>query len=100
MVEITPGIPAPHIDEGLKVMRVVDGIEEWPCRCGEVHRGDRAIYDWGHHNCRHENYELILLGDDQLLCAGCGNVWDMPEPQTQDIVGLSWSGGSGENKCQ
>lgn len=81
-------VPAPHIDEGIvNARRIVDGKEEWPCRCGEVHRGDYAIYDYGHHNCRHENYDLHWLSNPledgiwQVICAGCGNTWEVGPPR-------------------
>ena len=43
----------------------------YPCRCGEVHRGDYAIYDYGHHACFHDSL-LLLIADDQALCPDCG----------------------------
>ena len=55
-----------------------NGNEEFPCHCGEIHRGDYALYDFLHHNCRHP--EILAPDDlvpDQLLCASCGQVFAM-----------------------
>ena len=51
-----------------------DGEREYPCRCGQTHRGMYAAYDWGHHNCFHDS-PLFALGDDDpghFICGGCG----------------------------
>ncbi len=42
----------------------------YPCRCGETHRGDYAIYDFGHHECDHD--EVLYQAQDYGLCTGCG----------------------------
>jgi hypothetical protein len=48
-----------------------DGDRIYPCRCGEVHVGDYAEYDYGHHNCFHD-IALYDAGHGQLLCPECG----------------------------
>lgn len=57
---------------------VIDGKTEpvYPCRCGVTHRGDYALYDWAHHNCFHDE-PLSRLGDDQVMCPSCGEVFDV-----------------------
>lgn len=46
----------------------------YPCRCGTIHEGEYAAYDYAHHNCLHED-DLIGLGDDQVICPICGMSW-------------------------
>ncbi len=52
---------------------VEDGEEVYPCPCGETHRGPYALYDYGHHTCRHGD-EIWDLSEDGigLLCSQCG----------------------------
>ncbi len=59
-------------------IQIEDGKQVYPCRCGETHRGDYAIYDYGHHNCDHPS-PLLHTGDGQLICPECGNVWFMED---------------------
>jgi hypothetical protein len=49
-----------------------NGEQVYPCRCGETHRGDYALYDWGHHNCLHDSGELHAIAEDQFMCPECG----------------------------
>lgn len=45
----------------------------YPCRCGVTHRGDYAVYDYGHHNCFHP--EWMFLDSEiprVLICVHCG----------------------------
>ena len=55
-----------------------DGKEVYPCRCGDTHRGDYAIYDYGHHNCFHDA-PLVDIGSDigfpDVMCRLCGEMW-------------------------
>ncbi len=55
-----------------------DGVEVYPCRCGETHRGDYALYDWGHHNCLHEGRLFLseqVLEGALVICMECGLQW-------------------------
>ena len=55
-----------------------DGNEEFPCHCGEVHRGDYALYDFGHHVCLHRGGLFVLNPEDapdQLICGSCGQTF-------------------------
>lgn len=47
--------------------------KEFPCRCGDTHDGDYALYDWMHHNCFHDQ-GWWHLGSGQLICVDCGAV--------------------------
>ncbi|MFA7265749.1 MAG: hypothetical protein WC054_05505 [Candidatus Nanopelagicales bacterium] len=51
---------------------IEDGQEVYPCRCGETHRGDYAIYDYGHHNCTHTAPLVNIDITDVLMCPQCG----------------------------
>lgn len=53
--------------------------EVYPCRCGETHRGDYALYDFAHHNCFHAG-ELVVLDEIEngalyMVCGQCGQVF-------------------------
>ena len=55
-----------------------NGKRIYPCRCGKTHRGNYAVYDFGHHNCLHETHLLGLpAGKDkvQAICPQCGMSW-------------------------
>lgn len=48
------------------------GLRIYPCRCGEVHVGEGAEYEFGEHNCFHDS-PLHDAGDGlPLLCPECG----------------------------
>ena len=47
----------------------------YPCRCGETHTGEYAIYDWGHHNCFHDSPLVVIDAPDYLMCPDCGKVF-------------------------
>lgn len=51
----------------------------YPCRCGEVHRGDYAAYDYYHHNCFHNEPLIEMLRFRQVMCPLCGEVFDLEE---------------------
>lgn len=55
-----------------------NGEQVYPCRCGETHRGNYAIYDHGHHNCFH-SMPLVDIGRPAvvgyLMCPQCGEVF-------------------------
>jgi hypothetical protein len=53
-----------------------DGQRVYPCRCGETHRGDYAIYEYGWHNCFHTS-DLLPVADDPtyVMCPECGQTW-------------------------
>ena len=65
-------------DSNVTIFFEDEGGQVYPCRCGEIHRGDYAIYDYGHHNCFHKT-DLIGLpaGKDkiQAICPECGMSW-------------------------
>lgn len=54
-----------------------DGEEVYPCRCGEIHRGDYAIEDCNHHECFHR--EPLIKIEEQLICPVCGEVFAFEE---------------------
>ena len=65
-----------------------NGVQVYPCRCGETHRGEYAAYDFGHHACLHESPLIIerLAGaagggvDKHLvICPACGKSWQATE---------------------
>ena len=59
--------------------QVMEGDEQvYPCRCGVTHRGEYAVYDYGHHMCFHDA-GLDWLDDDldALICVMCGNVFGL-----------------------
>ncbi len=53
---------------------IIDGKQAYPCRCGETHRGDYALYDMMHHECFHD-CALIWLADRAVMCPQCGASW-------------------------
>jgi len=54
-----------------------NGERIYPCRCGQTHRGDYGLYEFGHHNCFHETELLGLPAgkDIQAICPLCGMSW-------------------------
>lgn len=52
------------------------GEQVYPCRCGETHRGDYALYTFGHHNCFHDA-PLMPLDFGELVCVDCGKVFQV-----------------------
>lgn len=54
---------------------LVDGEWAYPCRCGVVHAGPYAMYDYGHHNCYHDSELVFLEAPDYLMCPDCGKVF-------------------------
>ena len=55
-----------------------EGQPEYPCWCGEVHRGDYGLYDFMHHNCPHNEGLAVLdpeAAPDQLICVSCGRTF-------------------------
>jgi CDGSH-type Zn-finger protein len=49
---------------------IEDGEEVYPCRCGETHRGDYALYTVMHHE--HDHDEVFWDIADIGICTGCG----------------------------
>ncbi len=49
---------------------IEDGEVVYPCPCGETHRGDYAIYDFGHHTHNHD--EVFWDFADMGICTDCG----------------------------
>ena len=63
---------------GTSTITLENGERVYPCRCGKTHRGDYAGYDFGHHNCLHEEVLLGLPVDKntiQAICPQCGMSW-------------------------
>lgn len=58
-------------------IHVEDGERVFPCRCGETHRGDYAEYDFGHHNCFHDEPLYPICETGQLMCPQCGKVFEV-----------------------
>ena len=57
-----------------------NGEEVYPCRCGQVHRGNYAVEDWNHHNCLHKEplFRLPLVGKRwQAICMECGQMFQV-----------------------
>ena len=46
------------------------------CRCGVTHRGDYAVYDFGHHECFHDS-ALFRLDDESAICPDCGKMFEL-----------------------
>lgn len=61
-----------------RTIYIEDAQEVYPCRCGETHRGDYGLYDYGHHECLHAT-DLLLIGDQQALCPDCGRSWGLED---------------------
>ena len=63
-----------------------DGEREYPCRCGQTHRGDYGGYDWGHHNCFHNSplHELTAEVPGYLMCPDCGKTFWLAERAKPD----------------
>lgn len=58
-----------------------NGERVYPCRCGQIHRGDYAEYDFAHHECFHDS-PLIPNGDQSdFLCADCGKAFHIAEKE-------------------
>jgi hypothetical protein len=53
------------------------GGQVYPCRCGETHRGEYAVYDYGHHNCFHDKPLLRLDETGDVMCPECGKAWQV-----------------------
>ena len=70
------GVPAPKaVDEAIG-----NNLTEFPCRCGETHKGDYGIYDYGHHMCFHDKYPLTWLEKPiSAMCIQCGMVFGIEE---------------------
>ena len=73
-----------------------NGERVYPCRCGKTHRGDYALYDFGHHNCLHETNLLgIPIKDNciQAICPQCGMSWQVDIEEDEDGTSTSNSDG-------
>ena len=55
-----------HLDE--------NGVQVFPCRCGETHTGNYACEDYLQHECLHQT-DLVDIGHGMFLCPDCGNTW-------------------------
>lgn len=63
-----------------------EGEQVYPCRCGTTHRGPYAIYDYGHHNCFHDD-PLHLIDEEipgYFMCPGCGKTFTGEAGDTTD----------------
>ena len=57
-----------------------EGNEQvYPCWCGETHRGPYGLYDFGHHNCFHN--EPLIQDEYGLICPQCGLTFTVQHPQ-------------------
>ena len=59
---------------------IEDGQQVYPCRCGEIHRGDYACEQWNHHECFHRSPLVDISAPDlplrsYLICMDCGEVF-------------------------
>jgi hypothetical protein len=59
-----------------------NGVQVFPCRCGETHVGDYAEYEFAQHNCDHDATLLFVDYDDpesegDAICPLCGKTWAM-----------------------
>lgn len=61
------------------VVHIENGEQVYPCRCGETHRGEHGVYDYGHHNCFHDVTLLFFECNDpsegDVMCPQCGKTW-------------------------
>jgi len=55
-------------------LTIVDGVEVWPCRCGETHGGQYGWEDWLQHQCFHRT-PLLVLSARHALCDDCGQTF-------------------------
>ena len=63
-----------------------EGSEQvYPCWCGETHRGQYGLYDFGHHNCFHD--EPLLQDEYGLICPLCGLTFTTQTIQPQGVSG-------------
>ena len=60
-----------------------NGEQVYPCRCGQVHQGDFALYDYAHHNCFHDSPLWDTGVDGLLLCPDCGKAFCVAEAGNQ-----------------
>ena len=67
---------------------MVNGECVYLCPCGKIHKGEYAVYKFGHHNCLHES-ELMGLpaGENviQALCPDCGMSWSVKIEREKQI---------------
>ena len=56
-----------------------DGEQVFPCRCGQMHKGDFSTDDYLHPNCYHNVFWLNEREGDtpQVECANCGKVAEL-----------------------
>ena len=64
-----------------QTIHIERGEQVYPCRCGETHRGPYAAYDYGHHNCFHEDGLIRLMDEypNDLMCPSCGKTFRVRE---------------------
>lgn len=70
-------MPEPTAASGSQTIHMEGDEQVYPCRCGETHRGPYAVYDFGHHNCFHDEPLQQLMTDDPdwLICPMCGKTF-------------------------
>ncbi len=52
------------------------GVQIFPCRCGQIHRGEYAPFVYAQHDCLHDT-DLMLIGEHQAICPLCGESWKL-----------------------
>jgi len=66
---------------------IEDGERVYPCRCGETHKGEYALYEFAHHECLHETDLMGLPAGKnkiQAICPNCGMSW-LVKLQREDL---------------
>ena len=50
----------------------------YPCRCGEIHRGEYACERFLEHECFHDDV-MISQGLKEVACGSCGKFFDLEQ---------------------
>ena len=61
-------------DNGQTTVFMEDGKQVYPCRCGQMHKGDYACEDMMKHECIHD-CALVRLTPDVVMCPLCAASW-------------------------
>src|SRR5574340_430488 len=68
-----------EVKEGQKTDGSLEYEQVYPCRCGATHRGEYAIYDYGHHMCFHDAPLVWIIKGVQAMCSDCGKTFGFNE---------------------